>query len=265
MFELLNKLIKLKVHNDLIEEWLKSQNFFKNLESILCFNFSDTSSFIKTLEESRKEFNNNPESKKLKVESKKFSRYYVKFLYFFRNSLYNSQVFKRDEEIPSKSEDKKSPNYEVRSFLKGNKLNMPEFVFEKIREFLKFCLFKTQEKTSYSDSKKKITSFFSTSKGNDILNSNPNEPKLSFPANDKTPSAKTTPIEVFRQEVLDNIFKNFKSYTQNEGHIYMEINWKLYDLNDLNLMQFHMLLFDILTEKIIENENFFDQISINNW
>lgn len=264
MFSLLNKLIKLRVHSQFIEEWLKSITFFKNLESILSFNFSDTQEFIKILEEARKEFINNSTNKKLKLDAKKFSRYYIKFFSVFRNNFCSNNAFKCDPNSKSDGEDKKSNNYEFRSFLKENKLNMPDFVFEKIKEFLKICLFKTQDKSHSYDSKNKITSLYVKSKEISNIQGTSNEGKHIYSENEKTPSSKNTSV-TFRNEVLDNIFKNFKAISHNENYSYMEVNWKLYDLNDLNILQFYMLLFDISIEKIIDNENFYDQITINNW
>ncbi len=227
MFGLLNKLIQLKVHSELIEEWYKSQNFFKNLESLLSFNFSDTSVFIKLLEEARKEFVNNPENKKIKSETKKLNAYYSKFIHFFRNSFVNKEFFLEDSDLESKSGNRKPLNPEFSSF-KENKLNMPEFVFEKIKEFLQICLFKNQEDVQCSDCKIKIT-------------------------------------VLLRKEVLDNIFNGFKAFLNNDSVSYIDHNNKLYDLNDLIIIQFYMVLHDILMDKILDNKDFFDQISVNNW
>jgi len=267
MFNLLIKLLKLKTHNDLIEDWLKSQAFFKNLESVLNFNFSDNSAFIKILEESRKEFISNPENKKLKFETKKLNKYYLKFLNNFRDNICKNEIFTREKDIINNNDENQSKNQEVKSLLKGNKLNLPEFAFEKIKEFLKLCFFKTQEKFHCSDCKSmsKITNFYGQSKTCININSSCNDSKIILKACEKTPFNKNSSLDVFRHEVLDVIFKNFKAYSQHENHSYMEINWKLYDLNDLNIMHFHMFLFDILIEKILENQNFLDQISIYNW
>lgn len=264
MFNLLINLLKLKSHNDLIEDWLKSPAFFKNLESIMNFNFSDNKSFIKILEESRKDFILNPENKKFKLESKKqINKYYLKFLNHFRDSLCKSEIFKKSDTETNNEQDQ---NIQFKSFFQGNKLNIPDFAFEKIREFIKISLIKSQEK-NFSDCKNmsKITNFYGQSKTCININSCCNDSKIIVKCDEKTPLNKITTIEAFRHEILDNIFKNFKAYSHNENHSYMEISWKLYDLNDLNIMNFHMFLFDILIEKILDNENFLDQISINNW
>jgi len=279
LLNLLLNLVKIQAHQDIIEDWLKSHSFFKNLECLLNFNFSDTTNFTILLEQTRREFISMPENKRIKGESKKLNKYYLKFLNYASEKVSKDKFYKLQNNDVNFDENKLKKE---EKFV-GNKMNIPDFAYEKTKEFIKFCLFKqekfeknifiTSNQLKKSDSNLNIKSnntinfnflnkdsnlLFDDVKenqtlGNKEINCSPNN-------NDENKY-----ILVFRHEVLENIFKNFKHYSQNESHIYMESNWKLYDLNDLTIIQFHMFMFDVIIEKIENNENFINQISISNW
>jgi len=247
MFKLLLNFIQLKSNKEFIEDWLNSIFFFKHLESLLIFNNSNNEEFSKLLEETKKNFDLNPENKKLKKESKKLNKYYLKFINFFRNKLNENENFKIDFCNMTNNENEKnllinldlneSKKQEKNNEFKGNTMNLPDFAYEKIKEFLNFCLFKKQEKINNNP--------FS----NQFFNSLYSQPCK----------------ETLRLDVLENIFKNFKTYSNNENPWYMDNSLKIFDLNDLSMMQFHMFLFDLFIERILENDGFLDEITISNW
>ncbi len=274
--------MKIKSHQDLIEDWVKSHSFFKNLESLLNFNFSNTSLFTGLLEESRKSFISMPENKRSKGESIKLNNYYLKFLNYFREKISKNDTFisknTNDNDVNQSYIDNDMIKNEEK--LLENKMNIPEFVYEKIKEFIKICLFKNDKKNKNSTLSRlnshKTFLLNQSSKQNqspNIINKDYKIPVEEVIDNQNSinknnisnKNNETSNSIIFRFEVLENIFKNFKHYSHHDNHYYMESSWKLYDLNDLGIMQFHMFMFDIIIEEIQNNENFPNQISISNW
>lgn len=273
LFGLLIKFVTLKSKKKEFEVFITSNNLMKVLENLFSFNYINQKELQNVLHNFRRDFMEKEENKNLRLEGRKLNKFYTKFFNEFifptsTNPNFNSSKQKNIMDI----------NDSLNKLIDNNYNNIPDFVFEKIKQFLKVCLFATVD--VYKNNGKSPIFTIEVKKNNGFLQKKTSEEKMNISdlnsnedlsivhmeteinnnGNNNIPDQQ----EILRENVLESIFKSIKSMNSND-YLYLEYTSKIQELNDIFILHLYMCIFEIFSEKIYANSKFFDQITMTNW